>query len=249
VGVEVFGHVVALGGAAVAPADYRELLDVPRVDEARAARAVSPLYCLDPATSERMVDRIRAAAQDGDTLGGVVEVVAVGLPPGFGSHRQLDQRLDAQLGAAMLSIPAIKGMEVGAGFWAAGQAGSQVHDPIVPQDDAPGRPGWGGFSRPSNRAGGLEGGITNGQPLVVRAAMKPISTLRRPLVSVDLRSRAKAPAGYERSDVCAVPAAAIVAEAMVRMVLTNCVLEQLPADTMETLVAAHHAHLERCRKV
>lgn len=216
-GVTVVGHVVSLGGVEAETAGLGP-------SEIAARAGASPVYCADAAASERMVAAIERARRDGDTLGGVIEVVAAPVPPGLGSHVAADRRLDARLAAALMSIPAIKGVEVGIGFQAARLPGSQVHDEILP-----------GLRRPTNRAGGLEAGITNGQPLVVRAAMKPIATLMRPLRSVDLATGEEAPAAIERSDVCAVPAASVVAQAAVAFVLADALLEKCGGDSlMET---------------
>jgi chorismate synthase len=176
------------------------------------ARARSAVACPDAAASKRMVEAIRVAGRAGDTLGGTFVVVAAGLPPGLGSCAQWDERLDGRIAQAVMSIPAVKGVEIGIGFAAAARPGSRVHDDVRWRRSV-GR--HGGIARGSNRAGGLEGGITNGERLVVRAAMKPISTLRKPLRSVDLHRRTTAAAAFERSDVCAVAAASVVGEAMV----------------------------------
>jgi chorismate synthase len=178
-----------------------------------------------------MVAAIDEARGAGDTLGGVFEVVARGVPVGLGSHVSWDRKLDGRLAGALMSIHAIKGVEIGAGFGGAGLRGSQVHDPIGVGGDRRA----GGFSRSSNRAGGLEGGISNGEAIVLRAAMKPISTLMRPLATVDLESREAAEASVERSDVCAVPAASVVGEAMVALVLADAVLEKFGGDSLTEL--------------
>ncbi len=188
-----------------------------------------------------MRDAISETAHAGDTLGGVFEVFATGVPPGLGSHVHWDRKLDGRLAQALMSIQAIKGVEIGAGFAAGALRGSSVHDPIT--WDAATR----GFKRPTNTAGGLEGGITNGMPLVCRAAMKPIATLKRALASVDVATKQPFDAAHERSDVCAVPAAAIVGEAMVAFVLAHAVLEKFGADSMTELsrnVAAYRAQVE-----
>jgi chorismate synthase len=176
-----------------------------------------------------MMGAIDQAKEDGDTLGGVFEVVARGVPVGLGSHVSWDRKLDGRLGQALLSVQAVKGVEVGTAFRGAFNPGSRVHDPIV---RAPEKPRTGGFGRDSNRAGGLEGGVTTGEPLLVRGAMKPISTLRKPLASVDLRDGSIANAAVERSDVCAVPAAAVVGEAMVALVLADAFLEKFGGDSI-----------------
>ncbi len=206
-----------------------------RVADLRAVRDASRLYTLDPSADAAMLACVQAAAADGDTLGGIVEVHASSVLPGVGSHLQWGERLDARLAAALMSIPAIKGVEIGLGFRAAERRGSAVHDAILPADA-------GGLRRASNRAGGLEGGTTNGQPVVVRAAMKPISTLRRPLASVDLASGAAESAAHERSDVCAISACSVIAEAMVALVLADAVLARCGGETLAE-VEARHAEL------
>jgi len=176
-----------------------------------------------------MTAAIDDAKERGDTLGGIFEVVARGLPVGLGSHVSWDTKLDGRLAGAVMSIQAVKGVEIGLGFEGARRPGSEVHDPIVHAAD---RPRTGGMGRSSNRAGGLEGGVTTGEPLAVRGAMKPISTLRKPLPSVDLRDGAVGDAAVERSDVCAVPAAAVVGEAMVALVLADAFLEKFGGDSV-----------------
>jgi chorismate synthase len=182
------------------------------------------LRCFDPATSERMVAEVDLAHEDGDTLGGVVEVLAYGLPPGLGSYTHWDRRLDAQLSAALMGVQAIKGVEVGDGFETAKRRGSVAHDELVHSAD--------GIARESDRAGGIEGGMTTGTVLRVRAAMKPISTVPRALRTVDIATGEAAIAHHQRSDVCAVPAAGVVAEAMVALTLANSVLEKFGGDSL-----------------
>lgn len=194
-----------------------------------------------------MIDAVDAAREDGDTLGGVFEVVADGLVAGLGSYVAWDRRLDGRLAGALMSIPAMKGVEVGAGFDAARRRGSAVHDEIEHDPDGSIRR-TGGYKRLTNRAGGLEGGITTGEPLVVRVAMKPLSTLMRPLRSVDLRTKDRADAIRERSDVAALAAAGVVGEAMVAMVLADAVLEKFGGDSVQELrrnVAAYQDEIER----
>jgi chorismate synthase len=222
VGIDVFAHVVSIGGVE-APA-----LDIP-LHEMRARARASDLACVDAEAEERMKDAIRTAAHAGDTLGGVVEVVATGVMPGLGSHVQWDRKLDGRLAQALMSIQAIKGVEVGAGFAAARSSGSAVHDAI--EYDAVSRR----FSRPTNRAGGLEGGITNGMPVVCRAAMKPIATLKKALGSVDVQTKEPYAAAFERSDVCAVAAASVVGEAMMCIVLAHALLEKFGSDSVREL--------------
>jgi chorismate synthase len=245
-GIAAVGHVVALGG--IRARRQPALRTAEELAFARGLRDRSRLYTLDPGVEARMADRIAEAGRSGDTLGGVVEVVAAGVPPGIGSHLQHDQRLDARLGAAILSIPALKGVEIGEAVANAARPGSRVHDEILPAGGTSG-PSFGGTVRASNRAGGIEGGITNGQPVVVRGHMKPLSTLRRPLRSVDLRAKVAVAAGYERSDVCAVPAAAVVAEAMVLLVLADAVVAKFGGETLAGLQAAWERHLETCRRL
>ena len=178
----------------------------------------------------KVKDAIRETAHAGDTAGGVFEVVALGVPPGLGSHVHWDRKLDGRLAQALVSIHAVKAAEIGDGWEAARRRGSQVHDPIGydPESKA--------FTRPTNHAGGLEGGITNGQPIVCRGAMKPIATLKKALPSVDVRTKEAFDAAFERSDVCAVAAASIVGEAMVAIVLADALLEKVGGDSMRELV-------------
>ena len=237
-GVTLGSHVVSLGGIEARVPD-------PLPDDLDAAADPSPVRCLDPEAEGAMIDAIDAAKRAGDTLGGIVEVVAQGVPAGLGSHVSWDRKLDGRLAAALMSIHAIKGVEVGLGFEAARRPGSRVHDAIT-LDPAAER--GGGFGRVRNHAGGLEGGITTGQPLVVRAAMKPISTLMTPLGTVDLRTGAAAEAVRERSDVCAVPAAGVVAEAMVAIVLADAVLEKFGGDSLEETRRNLDGYLEAIRR-
>lgn len=220
-GVSVGSHVTSIGTV--------EAAEVPVPPDINAAADESPVRCLDAAAEDRMVAEIDAAGERGDTLGGVFEVVATGVPVGLGSHVSWDRKLDGRLAGAVMSIQAVKGVEVGLGFRGAFRPGSAVHDAIA-RDDTLVR--GGGMTRVSNRAGGLEGGITTGQPLVVRGALKPISTLRKPLGSVDLRDGSPGKAAVERSDVCAVPAAGVIGEAMVALVLADALLEKFGGDSV-----------------
>ena len=221
-GISIGSHVISVGGIEAAlpeslPADLNAAVDD------------SPLRCLDPDATSRIIDSIDAAKEAGDTLGGVFEVVATGVPVGLGSHVAWDAKLDGRLAQAVMSVQAIKAVEIGTGIEGAQRPGTKVHDPIVPAAD---RPRTGGLGRASNRAGGLEGGITTGEPLLVRGHMKPISTLRNRLPSVDLRDGSIADAATERSDVSAVPAAAVIGEAMVALVLADAVLEKFGGDSV-----------------
>jgi len=217
VGSQVVSHVVELGGVAAPAGVVPEPADVARLD-------VDPVRCLDSEAGAAMVARIDQAHQDGDTLGGVVEVVVHGLPPGLGSHVHWDRRLDARLAGALMGIQAIKGVEVGDGFALAATPGSLAHDEIVPTTA--------GLRRTSGRSGGTEGGMSTGEVLRVRAAMKPIATVPRALRTVDVATGEEAVAHHQRSDVCAVPAAGIVAEAMVALVLAEAVLEKFGGDSL-----------------
>ena len=221
-GITIGSHVISIGAVeAQVPDDLPQ--DLNNVVDA------SPLRTLDEQAASLMVAAIDQAKKDGDTRGGIFEVVAWGLPAGLGSYVSYDTKLDGRLAGAMMSIQAIKGVEIGVGFEGSRRPGSQVHDPIV-TDESAGKAG--GIGRASNRAGGLEGGVTTGEPLAVRAAMKPISTLRKRLPSVDMRDGSPADAAVERSDVCAVPAAAVVGEAMVALVLADAFLEKFGGDAM-----------------
>src|SRR5256886_3335252 len=213
-GVEVGSYVVELGGVT---AKYRSPLPAPL----NAASDASPVRCLDPDAEQEMIARIDAAKAAGDTLGGVVEVIGLGLPVGLGSHVSWDAKLDGRLAQALMSIPAVKGVELGLGFEAARRKGSEGHDEILP-----------GLARATNRAGGTEGGMTKGEPPVARVAMKPISTLMAPLRTVDLKTGGPAQAQSERSDVTAVPAMGVIAEAMMALVLAQALLEKFGGDAL-----------------
>ncbi len=218
VGVRLVSHTVGIG-----PVMVPEGTGLPHPDDVDALDA-DPMRCHDAATSAAMVAEVDAARKEGDTLGGVVEVVAYGLPPGLGSHVHWDRRLDSRLAGALMGIQAIKGVEVGDGFLTAARRGSQAHDEIESGPD--------GLRRRTGRAGGVEGGMTTGGVLRVRAAMKPISTVPRALDTVDVATGEKAVAINQRSDVCAVPAAGVVAEAMVALVLADAVVEKLGGDSV-----------------
>ena len=233
VGARLVSHVVAIGTAEAPDGVWPVPEDVSRLDD-------DPVRCLDPGASAAMVAEIDAAQQAGDTLGGVVEVLVYGLPPGLGSHVHWDRRLDSRLAGALMGIQAIKGVAVGDGFDSARRRGSQAHDEIERGDD-------GALRRRTARAGGVEGGMSTGEPLRVRAAMKPISTVPRALATVDVATGEPARAISQRSDVCAVPAAGIVAEAMVALVVADAVLEKFGGDSVtETArnAAAYLANLQ-----
>jgi chorismate synthase len=231
-GIEVTSGVLRIGSveAAHPPADLRQY---------RTNVANSPVSTPDSGATEEMTVEIDRAKQAGDSLGGVIEVLADGAPAGLGSHVHWDRRLDARLAAALMSIPAIKGVEVGLGFEAAGLPGSRVHDPISYSVS--------GFCRQSNHAGGIEGGISNGETIRLRIAMKPIPTLYKPLATVDINSKASVTASVERSDTCAVPAAAVVAEAMVCWVLAEAFLEKFGGDYLGETRANYQNYLQQIR--
>ncbi|WP_144128181.1 chorismate synthase [Catellatospora sichuanensis] len=216
-GMEVLSHVVELGSVVAKSGLVPVPGDTQRID-------ADPLRCLDPQASERMVAEVDAAKRDADTLGGIVEVLVYGVPPGLGTHTQWDRKLDARIATALMSIQAIKGVEIGDAFTQARSRGSVAHDEIVPTPD--------GVKRITDRAGGLEGGMTSGEPLRVRAAMKPISSLNRALSTVDVVTGEVATAINQRSDVCAVPAAAVVAEAMMALVLAEAATEKFGGDSV-----------------
>lgn len=216
-GVEVLSHVISIGASEPYDGPTPTPADIEAID-------ANPTRAFGAAAGESMVAEIDAAKKAGDTLGGIVEVVVDGLPIGLGSHISGDERLDAQLAQALMGIQAIKGVEVGDGFEEARRRGSEAHDEMVRSDE--------GVDRLSNRAGGLEGGMTNGQPLRVRAAMKPISTVPRALKTVDMADGSAATGIHQRSDVCAVPAAGVVAEAMVALVLARVVLQKFGGDSL-----------------
>jgi chorismate synthase len=237
-GVSVGSHVVRIGEVAAAPRPTPELPELGRAES-------SPVRCLDEAASRAMCEAVDRAREAGDSLGGVFEVVAFGVPAGLGSWERRERGLDARLSGEVASIPAIKGVEIGLGFAAAARCGSEVHDEIVPDEKAVRA---GGYARRTNNAGGLEGGVTNGMPVVVRAAMKPIPTLTRPLRSVDIRTREAVTASKERSDTCAVPAASVVAESVVALVLADALLERLGTGGMDELRGRFDAMIRRLRE-
>ena len=228
-GIEIGSYVAELGGVVAAPCS---VLPAPLNEAADQ----SPVRCLDKEAEAEIIRRIDAAKAAGDTLGGIVEVVVLGVPVGLGSHVSWDTKLDGRLAQALMSIPAVKGVELGVGFEAARRKGSEVHDEILP-----------GFARATNRAGGTEGGMTTGEPLVARVAMKPISTLMSPLKTVDLKTGGPAQAQSERSDVTAVPAMGVIAEAMVAIVVTGALLEKFGGDALSELKRNVDGYLAQVR--
>ena len=220
---------VELGGVKIAPQPGT-------LDEHRKLRDQSEIYSLDPTRDEEIKQLIDRTQKAGDTLGGVVEVRVEGLPIGLGTHTQWDRKLDGRLAQAVMAVQAIKGVEIGMGFEAARRPGSQVHDPIHFHPDQRDGPTL-GYVRPTNNAGGLEAGMTNGQPLVLRAAMKPISTLAKPLASINLKTKQPEAADYERSDVCAVPAASVIIETVVAFEVARALVEKFGNDSLQEMMA------------
>jgi len=236
VGAEIVSHVTSIG-----PISLPDALAVTFAD-AQAIGPEAPLHCVDATLERAMIAEIDRARDAGDTMGGSFEVIARGVPPGLGSYAQWDRKLDGRLAQAVMSIPAIKAVGIGRGPAAAALPGSRLHDEILP---AGSRTPVLGVIRPTNNAGGLEGGVTNGEELRVSGYMKPIATLMKPLRSVDLTTMAESPAAIERSDVCAVPAAAVVGEAMVAIVLAEAALEKFGGDSIQELVANFRAFRDR----
>ena len=222
-GIEVLSHVIRVGGAAIgnAEVDWEKIAELSRRSEVL-------LNCADPESEARMKEEVDRALKTGDSVGGVFEVVAHKVPPGLGTYANWDERLDALLAAAVMSLQAVKAVEIGVGVEAAASPGSAVHDEI----GYGARAGFTGFTRKHNHAGGIEGGVSNGEDILVRGYLKPISTLRRPLGSVDFETREPVKAAYERSDVCVVPAAGVAGEAMVALTLARCALEKFGGDSM-----------------
>jgi chorismate synthase len=236
-GIEVLSHVIAVGSEAVGGSvSWDEIVSLNKKSEVM-------LNCADPSLEARMKDQVDKVLKTGDSVGGVFEVVAHGVPPGLGTYAQWDERLDAQLAAAIMSLQAVKAVEIGAGVTAASSPGSAVHDEIGYERAS----GFSGFVRPHNNAGGIEGGISNGEEIRVRGYLKPISTLRRPLQSVDFETREPVKAAYERSDVCVVPAAGVAAEAMVALTLARSVLEKFGGDSIIELHRNYDGYLSQLR--
>ena len=238
IGTEIVSHVISIGAASIADPLALTFEDV------RAIPLETPLHCSDEEVERRMIAEIDRARDAGDTMGGSFEIIAHAVPPGLGTYVQWDRKLDGRLAQALMSIPAIKAVGIGRGPAVADLPGSRVHDEILPKSDRA-RSEAMAITRPTNNAGGLEGGVTNGEDLRLTAYMKPISTLMKPLRSVDLATMTESPATVERSDVCAVPAAAVVGEAMVAFVLADAVIEKFGGDSIEELVANWEAFRSR----
>ncbi|MFC1698685.1 chorismate synthase [Candidatus Omnitrophota bacterium] len=231
--IEIASHVLSIGEV-IAQTNNLSFKQI------RQKTAKSRLNCADQAAEKKMIAAIDRVKKQGDSLGGTFEVIALNLPPGLGSFMQWDRRLDAQLAGSLVSIPAIKAVEIGAGLAAAASTGAHVHDPIFYTAEQ-------GYFRTTNRAGGLEGGMTNGQPLVLRAAMKPIATLSRPLASVNIKTKRRQQASVERADVCALPAAGVVAEAMVAFCLARALLDKFGADALIQTKRNYQDYLRRIK--
>jgi len=228
-GIDVLGYVVQVGSIEMPPQGGS-------LAERRRLRDASPMYSLAPERDKEAMALVDECRDEGDTLGGIVEVRVEGVPFGLGTHAQWDQKLDGRLAQAVMAVQAIKGVEIGLGFEAARRRGSQVHDPIQYDPATEGSPTL-GFTRPTNNAGGLEAGMTNAQPIVIRAAKKPISTLASPLESVNLKTRRPESAAYERSDVCAVPAASVVIENVVAFEIARAVVDKFGGDSLDEILA------------
>lgn len=241
-GIRVLGYVRGIGGVV----DDTSAKDP---EEVRRLRDSSSVYCLDKKAEERMVQRIKEVTEAGDSVGGLIEVKVYGVPPGLGSYAQWDERLDGRLAATVMSVQAIKGVEIGLGFRVAEKLGSEVHDCIFYDQESRGDSMTGGFFRKTDHAGGLEGGITNGEPVVVRAAMKPIPTLRKSLESVELTMKKSAPAAAERSDVCAVPAASVVVEAVVSFEIARAFMEKFGGDSIQETRRNLEGYLKQVRSL
>jgi chorismate synthase len=239
-GMTVFGYVVQLETIAATP-------HTGTLDELRSLRDASPMYTLNPVADRAIVARVDQATAEGDTLGGIVEVQVHQPPFGLGSHAQWDRKLDGLLAQAVMSVQAIKGVEIGLGFEASRRPGSQVHDEISYDAAQAGEPAL-GYVRRTNNAGGLEAGMTNGQPIVVRAAMKPISTLRRPLGSINLQTKEPESAAYERSDVCALAACSVIVENVVAFTVAQAFIEKFGGDSLTEMRARYEKFLDLARE-
>ena len=236
-GIEVLSHVVAVGNTVLhGEVPWDSIV-------ASCAREEILLNCADPEVELKMKGEVDAVLRTGDTVGGVFEVVAHGVPPGLGTYAQWDERLDGLLASAVMSLQAVKAVEIGIGVAAAAAPGSAVHDEIGYTEAT----GFAGFTRPRNNAGGIEGGVSNGEDIRVRGYLKPISTLRRPLKSVDFETREPVQAAYERSDVCVVPAAGVGAESMVALTLARCALDKFGGDSMDETLRNHRGYLEQLK--
>ncbi|MGR3302488.1 MAG: chorismate synthase [Candidatus Scalindua sp.] len=230
--IEVLGYVKSIGGIS-----SKKIVKTP--NEILKNRNKSKVYCLDKLAEAKMIEKIKKAKKDGDSLGGVIEVMAFGVPPGLGSHTQWELRLDGILAGALMSVQGIKGVEIGFGFGFSRKFGSQVHDEIFYSEDK------GAFSRTTNNAGGIEGGMTNGEVVIARAVMKPIPTLMKPLRSVDIITKKPESASTERSDVCAVPAVSVVGEAVMAFEIARCFMEKFGGDSINEVTRNYEGYLKQ----
>ena len=230
-GIRIVSHVTEIGGVKANPQSIEGL----SIQKIRELVEADPVYCIDPVASKEMMKAIDEAIENGDSIGGIVEVIVEGVPAGIGSYVHYDRKLDAKLAMAMMSINAFKGVEIGLGFEMARKPGSQVHDEIMWNEDN-------GYTRRTNRLGGLEGGMSTGMPIVIRGVMKPIPTLYKPLQSVDIETKEPFKASIERSDSCAVPAASIVAEHVVAWEIAAAILDQFHSDQMPKLIESINEH-------
>ena len=234
--INVLGYVKGIGGV-----NSKKTIKNP--DEIMKNRNKSKVYCLDKVAESKMIEKIKKAKKEGDSLGGIIEIIAFGVPPGLGSHAQWNLRLDGILAGALMSIQAIKGVEIGLGFDFSKKFGSQVHDEIFYSEDR------GVFGRETNNAGGIEGGITNGEVIIARAAMKPIPTLMKPLRSVDIVTKKPESASTERSDVCAVPAVSVVGEAAMAFEIARCFMEKFGGDSIDEVARNYEGYLGQIRVI
>ena len=233
-GIEIFSFTVAIGNVRAKVEGSWE--------DVRERAEMSTLRCPDKDAEEKMIEEIDRAREKGDSVGGIFQVIALGVPPGLGSYVQWDRRLDAHLAFAIMSIPSVKGVEIGEGFSSASIYGSTFHDEIFYDKRE-------GFFRITNRAGGIEGGVSNGEPIIIRGAMKPIPTLVKPLHSVHLKSKSSAPAHRERADVCVVPSAGVIGEAMTAWIIADAFLEKFGGDCLEDIKKSYENYLERLKRV
>jgi chorismate synthase len=232
--IKIFSHVISIGEVSI---DYKNIEKIVSTDEINERADASQVRILDNSIEDKMIEHIRNAKQNGDTLGGVIEIIIRNIPPGLGSYVHWDKKLDSLLSAALISIQAVKGVEFGSGFRAAELPGSEFHDEIYYNDNK--------FHRKTNNAGGIEGGMSTGDDIVIRIMKKPIPTLMKPLHSVDFKSKEEFFAHKERSDVTAVPACSVIAEAVIAPVLTNAILDKFGGDTLEDIKNAFTAYLQR----
>jgi chorismate synthase len=233
-GIEIFSFTVAIGNVRAKVEGSWE--------DVRERAEMSTLRCPDKDAEKKMIEEIDRAREKGDSVGGIFQVIALGVPQGLGSYVQWDRRLDARLAFAIMSIPSVKGVEIGEGFSSASIHGSAFHDEILYDKRE-------GFFRITNRAGGIEGGVSNGEPIIIRGAMKPIPTLAKPLHSVHLKSKSSAPAHRERADVCVVPSAGVIGEAMTAWIIADAFLEKFGGDSLEDIKKSYENYLERLKRV